>query len=110
MSVTKFQRRLIKCILLRHRGKDAAITSAEIARRIGENDGSGSPATRAAIKDIMRTSSLPIGACSTGYFVIDSPEEYADYQRDLDERIAGIKERQDILRETYEGISAQTAR
>lgn len=101
MSLTPFQRELRE-VLLDHPGQDNAITSTEIAREMGIADPNGNPVIRGGIRELIKATGLPIGACNQGYYLIQTPSELRRYLRDLDTRIAGIEQRKQLVREAFE--------
>lgn len=88
-------------ILVEHRGPSNAISSTELAETLGIDDGNGNPTTRFGIRDMMRQTGLPIGACPDGYYVIDDPADLEEYVADLRARKRGIDERIDLVTSCY---------
>jgi len=86
---------LIQSLILRHRGKGMAVTVKNIATALAiqEDGGITNPITRKMITEIIETSRLPIGSCSNGYFLITTEDELNDYVKNLNSRIAGIRQR-----------------
>ena len=85
-------------------GKDNAKTVTEIARMVGiQKDSTDSTfgILRTTIKKIMATTMLPIASCHRGYFVIKTNKEYLEYQKNLDDRIAGIQDRKNLVVENW---------
>ena len=84
----------------------APVTSYAIMRNFGLHDTEGTPRTRALIKTAMReagiTLGIPIGADHRGYFLLSTPEEFFNYMTNLDNRMDGIRERQDICRKAWD--------
>ena len=84
----------------------APVTSAAVQHRFALPDGEGTPKTRALIKQAMReeaiTLGMPIGADHRGYFLLSTPEDFFNYMTNLDNRIIGILERQDICRKAWD--------
>lgn len=86
-------------ILTEHVGKENAITSQELSRRLGElDDLDSTPNTRAAIRELVTEEHVPVGACSNGYFLIETQAELEEYEAQLTERAYGILERRDAVR------------
>lgn len=82
-------------------GKGNAITSAELAARHDIDDSDAQPATREAVKTLMRERNLPVIGGSQGYFIPTHQGPIDDAIASLDGRIAGIRERQQLLAENW---------
>jgi hypothetical protein len=98
------KRKEIADILGQHKGKQNPITVAEISQQVNVKDGTKtktSPTTRAMIKQVINSFSLPIGSCPGGYFVITNAAELAEYTHSLESRINGIKSRIWDVRAAY---------
>ena len=79
-------------------GKEAAITSGELAARHIPNDGEANPTTREIVKEVMmRERGLPIVSCSNGYYIPEDRETIDDELESLRGRIAGIEDRMQLL-------------
>lgn len=91
------------------RSPENPITAAELARRVGIEDGGGSPATREAIKELIEKRNVPIASNGNGYFLIQSEAQHNRYQRSLDQRIEGIIERKRITAEAWENFKNEQA-
>lgn len=83
----------IRDILEQHRGPANAITSGEIADRIGMADTEANPHTRELIRNVVMKTTLTVGASNSGYFVIESRRELRAYIRNLEQRRHGIDQR-----------------
>ena len=84
----------IKNILIQHRGKSNAITSREIADKVGISGEDDTYAkTRAMILEAARRYNLPLLAYEGGYYLAETEEEFNKYMENLDSRIEGIEER-----------------
>lgn len=91
----------IKNILISHKGRKNAITSAEIANIIGIDEDDTHAQTRALILDCAKKYKLPLAAINRGYYLITSRTEYNEYMNNLSSRIAGIEERKRIITENF---------
>lgn len=78
---------------LAERGRDDAITAAEIGETVGIDDGEASPATREAIRALLTERGVPIRSGNVGYWVCQSEAEAEEYRADLRSRIEGIEQR-----------------
>ena len=78
---------------LADRGRDDAITSAELAERLDINDGEASPTTRKAVRALLTERGVPIRSGNVGYWVCQSEAEAEEYVDDLQGRIEGIEQR-----------------
>lgn len=95
--------KMIIDILLKHQGKENAITVQQIADMINRHDlGLTNPKTRFEIKDIIKREGLPIASCGKGYYLINTEEEYLEYVEQLKGRIKGIELRLRILENAWE--------
>lgn len=84
-------------------GKDNAISSSELAKRLGVNDSTAWPKTRALIRDLVINEGVPIGSCNKGYYIITSEKEFNDVIRTLNSRIERTRERRDSLEKAFQG-------
>ncbi|WP_256289919.1 hypothetical protein [Halobellus inordinatus] len=78
---------------LADRGRDDAITAAELADRVEIGDRDGSPKTREAITALLFERGVPIRSGSVGYWICQSEAEAEEYRADLEGRIEGIEQR-----------------
>lgn len=84
-------------------GKDAAVTSGELAARHVPDDGEANPTTREIVKSVMmRERGLPVVSCSNGYYIPESSETIAEELESLRGRIAGIEERMQLLEDNWQ--------
>jgi len=93
----------VESIILDRLGKSNAITVKEITTMIGEDwneDVTGRP-VRLIVRDILKTSNLPIGSCNAGYFTIQTEEEYQEVQANLSARAEAIFERQGMIEDLW---------
>lgn len=80
------------------------ISSHTIAHNLGVEDSDGQPVTRAAITELIRRG-VPVGADSTGYFIIRTQEQLDRYVADLNRREWGIRARRiAVIRAFEEGV------
>lgn len=94
--------RAIAHVLFNHVGRENAVTSTDIASFLGIDESNGNPITRGHIRDINLKTGVPIGSCGEGYFVVADRPELRDYMADLNDRIEGIRARQDMVAESFE--------
>jgi hypothetical protein len=92
----------LAAILREHRGRANAITSDELADRLGWDDGNGNPETRFAIRDLVEQTGLPVASCPQGYFVVETRRELKEYIGDLEQRKKGITARQEAVLEAFD--------
>lgn len=90
--------RKLRDILNEHKGKDNAITSAEIANKLGINEDATHALTRSLITQAIEKYRLPVAATVKGYYIVATKEEADEYITNLTSRISGILKR----RETFE--------
>jgi len=77
-----------------HRGKDNAITGAEICKKTGLTE----PRLRKIVNHIRQNAILPVIATSKGYYTADCVEDVLSQIQSLQDRIDAIKAAQDGLR------------
>ena len=92
----------IRKILIDHKGKKNRITAGKIAIKIGITENETYARTRTLIFECAKIHKLPLAADTKGYYLITNKKEYDDYIKNLDSRIAGIKERKRIITKNYE--------
>lgn len=90
-------------VLQAHHGKDQAITSAELASAVGIDDSEGNPDTRAAVRRLISERGIPVGSCSNGYYIMESPAELEENLSGIRSRIAGMEDRMQIMVDAFEG-------
>ena len=84
-------------ILAQHVGHKNPITSAELSRTLQVGDDKrGTRETRSIVLEVIRRG-LPVGATDEGYFVLENEVEKEDYIRELNDRIAGISNRGNLV-------------
>ena len=90
-------------ISLLQKGKDKAIRSKdlEVMMQIDEDPGTHNR----KIRDIIRTAiidyNIPIGGCSSGYFIIKTEKELIEIDKRLTSQIEGIRERLSSLKQNF---------
>jgi len=93
---------IIIAFLKRRRGKENAITVADMADKIGMyDDVVTNPRTRQLIREIIDDLSLPIGSCQQGYYLISNLAEYEEYSQNLFSRAISIQTRRKNLRKAF---------
>ena len=70
-------------ILERCRGRDAAVSSSDLAEAVDP----AATTVRDLIPEIRREECLPIVACSAGYYVIDDAEDFEHHVGRIDDEI-----------------------
>lgn len=81
-----------------HWGRENAITVAEIADSLGMvYDDVTNYHARKLVKQMMKSELYPVGSCSDGYYIMRESEEVADTLDDLDNRIAGMEQRKQLV-------------
>ena len=97
----------IKNILMQHRGKSNAITSREIAYKVGINEDDTHAKTRKIIRDVKEKDNIPVLACNKGYYFPETEEEFNEYMENLDSRIIGIQKRKELTTKNYNLLKEQ---
>ena len=92
----------IQKILQTHKGKEHPITSAKIAEMLGIKEDDTHAKTRAIIRECAEEYYLPLLSSNRGYYLAQSENELNQYIKNLDSRIAGIKERKRIIKNNFE--------
>ena len=89
-------------ILSEHVGHRNPITSANLSRSLAVGDDQkGTRETRALIVEVIRRG-LPVAASEEGYFVLDNDQELESYITDLQDRIAGIQQRGQLVNRAFQ--------
>ena len=97
-------------LIMAHPGKRNAISSKEISEELGGLDTLDStPATRKVMRRLIKKRGVLVGACSKGYFLIETQDELNDYLDNLAHREGQIRERREALRRLAErdGLAIQ---
>lgn len=82
------------------------ITSTELGYMLQINESNGNPVARGIIDDVIRKCGLPLVSCSRGYYVAIREEDIEMYDKDINDRIAGMVDRLATIKEnfiTYQG-------
>jgi len=66
----------IAAILRQHRGRDRAISAREIARQLGWSDGQRREVRRIIEEEDWEAREMPVMACSTGFYLAATVEEF----------------------------------
>lgn len=92
------------------RGPENAISSAELADRVGIDDGEARPVTRRLVRQVMEYHLLPIASTNEGYFICDDPTLAKDELASLDHRIGEIEKRKELFEQalTQEQTTLET--
>lgn len=80
-------------------GPDNAISSKELAARVGIDDGEARPVTRRLVRQVMRFHLRPIASTNEGYFIVpeDEPELARQEIESLEHRAEEIRERRRLF-------------
>lgn len=80
-------------------GPENAISSKELAARVGIDDGEARPVTRRLVRQVMRFHLRPIASTNEGYFIVpeDSPELARKEIESLEHRAEEIRERRRLF-------------
>lgn len=88
--------------LYRHKGRENAISSAELARQVlGDEDKAST--VRNYIDDVIAAFRLPIGNCEDGYFVIQDDDEFRQLMEQYESRRQSARERMQALSRAFYG-------
>ncbi len=98
------QLEVLSDIFMHHIGKGNAISSNEIASRLGISDGVANPGTRALIKECIKKYQLPVAANGRGYYMIDNQLECDEYCKSLELRAEQIMQRRNDILEYFTGF------
>ncbi|TET57075.1 MAG: hypothetical protein E3J52_10885 [Promethearchaeota archaeon] len=92
----------IRDIIMQHIGKNNAISSREIANRIGIDAGSSKVIIRKKIKETMIKYELPIAATNKGYYLMENDlEDLKRYRKSLAKRALDNVERGILVRRFF---------
>ena len=95
----KYER--LKTILLKHKGKENAITVKNISAMMGFRRAETQPACRKLIWETARRFNIPVIACSKGYFVAIREEEIGEYMENIQHRIDGMIQTRDMAKNNF---------
>ena len=87
-----------------HKGKAGAISSRDLADKLGIKERDTFSVTRSLIEKAMRKFAMPIGATNTkppGYFLIETREELDQYMIILEQRKLQIESRKNLVYQNY---------
>lgn len=88
--------------LAEHRGAENAITSDALATRVGIEDSGTNPKLRDAVKTLMDERAVPVVSDHNGYYIPATRQEVRDYVDNLQSRIDGIQQRQQLVENAAE--------
>lgn len=112
MSTDEEKMKIIKEIILKHKGKANAIKSKAIALSIGHGEEDDTHiGTRSLITKLIREG-MPIGACDNGYFLLEKQKEVDEYMQKLNSRIGEIHDRKYRIQDNfnnYYGVNNKSA-
>lgn len=91
----------IKNILMDHKGKGNAITSKQISRIMGFPMEDTQSVSRKAIWNTAEEFGLPLVSCNKGYFIAETDDEIEAYQKNINNRIDGMKKTRDMAINNY---------
>lgn len=94
----------LNSILAMHIGKDNAITSSELADKLGIIEDDTHQRTRQAILQCVEEYHLPLVASRKGYYLIEDENDLDAYIKTLDRRIAGIEKRKRLIKSNYRTV------
>ena len=92
----------IKDILLQHKGKENAITSKEVSRKMGFLMEDTQAVSRKAIWKTAEEYGLPLVSCNRGYFIAETDDEIAEYNSNIQSRIDGMEETRKMANHNYQ--------
>jgi len=92
-------RRLVEALPV---GQDGAITSSELAARLGRGeDDPTNPQLRQAIRTLIGDHGWPVGSCNSGYYLIETNDELQSNLEELRARKRSIQDRIQDLRAAW---------
>lgn len=91
----------LRDILEQHCGRRSAISSAKLAYLLGIQEDDTHSGTRELIFECAEKYQLPVAATNRGYYLLQTDEEYYDYIQTLEDRMAGIRRRAQVITENY---------
>ncbi len=100
--------KIIKNILMNHKGKENAIKSKEISLEMNLPMEDTQSVTRKIIWETAEIFELPLVACSNGYFIAQNDAELDEYNLNLEKRIGGIRKLQAMVNSNYNKQKKQT--
>lgn len=91
----------IKNILMKHRGKENAITAKRISQAMGFPMEDTQSVSRRAIWHTAEEYGLPLISYNKGYFIAQTDKEMEDYNSNYEKRIRGMRKTQKMANENY---------
>lgn len=91
----------LKSILELHRGKRNAIPSRKISEMIDYPTEDTQSATRAILHKTAEKYNLPLISCRKGFYIAETEEELAEYNRCIDSRIREMNRRRNLVNEAF---------
>lgn len=88
--------------LIEHQGAENAITTSELATRVGISDSGTNPKLRETVKVLMDERDVPVVSDHNGYYIPASRQEVRDYIENLEPRIDGIQHRKQLVESAAE--------
>ena len=91
----------LKSILELHRGKRNAIPSRKISEMIDYPMEDTQSATRAILHQTAEKYNLPLISCRKGFYIAETEEELAEYNRCIDSRIREMNRRRNLANTAF---------
>jgi len=88
--------------LAEHRGRENAITSGPLARRVGISESRTNAKLREAVKVLTRERNVPVVSSNAGFYIPATRAEKDEYLQNLDQRIAGIQQRKELVDDAWD--------
>ncbi len=104
MSIEERRLEQMKDIMQLQKGKKNAISSRDLADKLGIRERDTFSITRSLIEKTMRRYAMPIGATNSkppGYFLIETREELDQYMIILEQRKLQIENRKNLVFQNY---------
>ncbi len=101
MLVPPDEERVTSIVSLLGVGRQNAKTAHELQRLMGLQPQPTAETARGLLRSALIDHQHLVGACSRGYYIIETEDEYGSYRNSLKKRQAGIQQRLDALEEAF---------
>ena len=100
-KIMKSDHKKIKDILEEHYGKDNAIASHCISKRMGYPMEATQAVSRKAIHETAEEYNLPLLSCEKGFYLAETEAELNEYNQNIDNRISEMNRRRELANKNF---------
>lgn len=94
----------VRALISKRVGRDYAITTEAICKRLGIESKGTNGAIRLIMKELLNDELLPVLSCTDGFFMADQLSEIDTYEENMLSRIQGIRRDLVALRKVREAF------